>query len=225
MPGPIPFQPSAWRSAAAVLLAALVLLERGGRAFAPRTQDVVINEVMYHPPEDLDDLQYVELFNRGKTAVDLSKWTLRGIKYAFPDKTSIAPNSCLVICRNRAAFAAHYGTSITALGDFSGRLSHGGERIELANAAGQSHRYAEVHRQRTLAGRAGRLLAVARADLPRRAGRRSEQLGRFEHPRMERAAGTPGRPNDSFSANPPPAVTQVEFKTPAPNQKITVPQT
>ena len=54
--------------------------------------DVVINEIMYHPPLDMDELQYVELFNRGTAPVDLSKWTFaRGIKCAFPDKIVIAP--------------------------------------------------------------------------------------------------------------------------------------
>ena len=27
--------------------------------------EVVINEIMYHPPGDLEDLHYIELFNAG----------------------------------------------------------------------------------------------------------------------------------------------------------------
>jgi hypothetical protein len=34
--------------------------------------DVVINELMYHPPGEREDLQYIELFNRGAETVDLS---------------------------------------------------------------------------------------------------------------------------------------------------------
>src|SRR6266576_3259382 len=90
--------------------------------------DVIINEIMYHPPLDLDELQYVELFNRGETAVDLSKWSLgKKIKFEFPNKTQLSPGGYLVICRNAKAFAANYGNEISVLGDFSGRLSHGGE--------------------------------------------------------------------------------------------------
>jgi len=34
--------------------------------------DVVINEVMYHPPGDRDELQFIELANSGTAPVDLS---------------------------------------------------------------------------------------------------------------------------------------------------------
>src|SRR5436190_7682959 len=46
---------------------------------------VVINEIMYHPPRDLEQLQYVELFNAGKTERDLSGWSFsKGVKFVFP---------------------------------------------------------------------------------------------------------------------------------------------
>src|SRR5215471_20064711 len=85
--------------------------------------DVIINELMYHPPLDLDELQYIELFNRGDTSVDLSKWSFtKGIKYEFPDKTQMAAGAYLVICRNTKVFSSNYGADIPVLGDFSGRL-------------------------------------------------------------------------------------------------------
>src|SRR5436305_8827015 len=72
--------------------------------------DILINEIMYHPPLDMDELQYVELFNRGTAPVDLSKWTFaRGIKFTFPDKTVIAPGGFLVVCRQLDVFTANYG--------------------------------------------------------------------------------------------------------------------
>jgi hypothetical protein len=37
---------------------------------------VVINEMMYHPPNDLEELEYVELYNPGDAPVDLSGWSL-----------------------------------------------------------------------------------------------------------------------------------------------------
>lgn len=38
--------------------------------------DVVINEVFYNAPNDLDDLQWIEFYNDGDAPVDLSDWTL-----------------------------------------------------------------------------------------------------------------------------------------------------
>jgi len=44
-------------------------------SFTARTadRDVVINELMYHPPGEREDLQYIELFNGGAETVDLSR--------------------------------------------------------------------------------------------------------------------------------------------------------
>src|SRR5260370_35560823 len=71
---------------------------------------IVINEIMYHPPRELEDLQYVELYNRGKSSVDLSGWSFsKGIKYVFPKSTRLDAGEYLVVCRNVKAFAGNYG--------------------------------------------------------------------------------------------------------------------
>ena len=48
----------------AVLLMALVA------ACGPARADVVINEIFYHAPDDLDDLQFIELHNSGLDGLD-----------------------------------------------------------------------------------------------------------------------------------------------------------
>ncbi|MCY2952904.1 MAG: lamin tail domain-containing protein, partial [Planctomycetota bacterium] len=59
---------------------------------------VVINEVFYHAPNDLEDLQWIELYNSGKEAVDLSGWSLaRGVTFAIPAGTEIKPDGYLVV--------------------------------------------------------------------------------------------------------------------------------
>jgi hypothetical protein len=60
----------------------------------------------------------------------------KGIVFAFPQKTQLPSGAYLVICRNTRAFAGNYGADIPVLGDFSGRLSHSGEKLELCTAAG-----------------------------------------------------------------------------------------
>src|ERR1700704_6512127 len=103
---------------------------------AAADSDVVINEIMYHPPLDMEELQYVELCNRGKTAVDISRWSFaKGIKFTFPEKTSIASGGYVVLCRNLEVFKANY-KGVAALGDWTGKLSHHGERIELRDTTG-----------------------------------------------------------------------------------------
>src|SRR5678815_1910958 len=94
---------------ASLLAVAVAPLVRGDE------KDVIINEIMYHPPNELQNLQFVELLNRGQTAVDLSNWSFsKGIKYVFPQGTSIGPGSYLVICRNSQDFSCLLYTSDAA---------------------------------------------------------------------------------------------------------------
>src|SRR5262249_31260898 len=84
----------------------------------------VVNEIMYHAPDDLDDLQFIELHNTGDRAVDLAGWKIaRGVKYTFPAKATIEANGYLVLCKNQKEFRKHYG--FDAAGQFEGSLSHG----------------------------------------------------------------------------------------------------
>lgn len=105
---------------------------------APATAEagVVINEIFYNSPDDLDDLQWIELFNDGEGTVDLSEWTLDGgSAYVFPASTTIEPHGYVVAALNANRFTASYGGH--ALGPLKRPLKRGGERIELADAAGR----------------------------------------------------------------------------------------
>ena len=54
---------------------------------------VVINEIFYHAPNDLENLQWIELFNPGDQPVDISGWSLnQGQLFTFPKDTAIAAN-------------------------------------------------------------------------------------------------------------------------------------
>src|SRR5947208_5367797 len=102
----------------------------------PARADVVINEIFYHAPDDLDDLQFIELHNSGDKAVDLAGWKFtKGIKHQFPVGISIAAKGYLVICKDLQEFKKHYG--FDAVGQFEGRLSHSGTHVELVDAAGK----------------------------------------------------------------------------------------
>jgi hypothetical protein len=96
---------------------------------------VVINEIMYDPISELDDDQYVELYNRTTNTVDLSNWSFTsGINFAFPTNTTLAANSYLVVAKNAGRLRTNYANLnfTNCFGDFGGKLSHSGERVALA---------------------------------------------------------------------------------------------
>lgn len=97
---------------------------------------VVVNEIFYNAPDDLEDLQWIEFFNHGESPVDLSGWTLDGGRiFVFPAATTIGAQSYLVVALNPDRFAEFYKAQ--AIGPFKRPLKRSGERIELADAAGR----------------------------------------------------------------------------------------
>ena len=96
-------------------------------------QDVVINELMYHPGSDRREEEYLELFNAGSVPVDLSGWCFNGILFCFPAATTIGPGQFIVLAADAAAFQAEYGAPPDHT--YLLVLSDGGERLALFNAA------------------------------------------------------------------------------------------
>src|ERR1044071_4795739 len=70
---------------------------------------VVVNEIFYHAPDDLDDVQFIELHNTGAQAVDLAGWKLaRAVQYTFPATSQIEGGGYLVLCKNLSQFRKYY---------------------------------------------------------------------------------------------------------------------
>src|SRR6266542_4103076 len=72
---------------------------------------VIINEIMYHPspavPEDSSQ-EWIELFNKGTNAVNLTGWQLRrGIGFTFPN-VSVSAGGYLVVAANVTSFHIRY---------------------------------------------------------------------------------------------------------------------
>jgi hypothetical protein len=102
---------------------------------SPWFGDIVINEIMYAPVSLNDDDQYVELYNRGTNVVDLSGWRFTsGIGFIFPPNTHLAPDGYIVVARNTSRMLTNYPNlnSGNLVGNFTGTLSHKGERLALA---------------------------------------------------------------------------------------------
>ncbi|MGB0386541.1 MAG: lamin tail domain-containing protein [Ardenticatenaceae bacterium] len=110
----------------------------------PSSEMVVISELMYHPAEvgteypsfdDREDAEFIELHNFGGSAVDLSAWSFTdGVEYAFPAGSSIAAGGFVVLAQDAAKFEAVYG--FVPAGEYSGKLSNGGETVALSDGLG-----------------------------------------------------------------------------------------
>ncbi len=99
--------------------------------------EVVINEINYNPLSGNDDDEFVELFNNGGKAVDLSGWGfVEGIRLLVPEGVVLAPKSAILVSPNPQHARARYGAAVVPA-PFEGRLDNGGEIITLVNAAGR----------------------------------------------------------------------------------------
>ncbi len=108
------------------------------------TDDVVINEIQYdHEPLSQDGTpvtanpqEWIELYNRGSSAVDLGGWQLDdAVAYDFPTGTVLQPGGYLVVAGDAASMRSEHA-DIPIVGDFSGTLSHSSDRILLLDARG-----------------------------------------------------------------------------------------
>jgi len=195
-------------------------------AFLPAVANarVVINEIFYHAPDDIEDLEYVELHNSGDQAVDLGGWAFtRGMKFKFPPGSRIEAKGFLVLCRNRERFKEYYAASIA--GVFDQPLSNKGERVELSDASGKvvdAIRYSDSAPWPMGAdGFSGSLERIS----PDVNG--EDSFNWASSPLSEdrlKPAGTPGKANASFSTNLPPRISNLRFapENPSPGQQITV---
>ena len=101
---------------------------------------LVVTEVMYHPSDDGEGLEFIELYNNRAVFEDLSGYAFtNGIQYIFAPGTILEAKQYLVVARNPVALAAAYpGIDFSAIvGPYSGRLANDGERIGLSDTAGQ----------------------------------------------------------------------------------------
>jgi hypothetical protein len=113
----------------------------------PKVGPVVISEIMYHPLGTNDALEFIELHNLLGAPVPLfdpvnpgNMWRLRkGVDFNFPPNTTIPAGGLIVVVSFNpqldgdalAAFQGAYGSSMTLLGPYSGKLDNGGEAVEL----------------------------------------------------------------------------------------------
>lgn len=99
--------------------------------------EIVINEVLYNAPDDLD-LEFIELHHPGDEPIELSSWSLsdeKGTLYTFPSGTWLDPGSFIVVCRAPDLFEEFY--EFKAAGTMDHGLGNGGDEVILEDAAGR----------------------------------------------------------------------------------------
>ncbi|MDP2896763.1 MAG: CotH kinase family protein [bacterium] len=174
----------------------------------PAPARVVINEIFYNAPDDLDDIQWIEFYSTADQPVDLSQWTLdKGNGYVFPKGTTIEAQGYLVVALKPDEFRKIYG--VPAIGPLKRPLKRGGERLELLDARGQrvdAVRYGD--RDPWPVSADGESASLERIS-PSVAGDLPENWAASPLPTVPKPAGTPGERNASFSAALPPVITDV----------------
>ncbi|HAK94486.1 MAG TPA: hypothetical protein DCM87_05665 [Planctomycetes bacterium] len=99
---------------------------------------VVISEIMYHPADPEEALEFVELHNPEAPRADLSDWRIEGeIEYAFPPGTVLLPGEYLVVARAPTHLQKAYALARRPL-RFDGRLGNKGGTLRLINSAGRT---------------------------------------------------------------------------------------
>lgn len=190
---------------------------------------IVINELHYHPAdaavgptEDPERLQFVELFNNGASAVDLSGWTFSGVTYVFPAATSIAPGEYILVGADTAFLLSKIpsipgGTQVFTL--TSGNFSNSGENISLRDTSLNvidSVTYADGGVWPSAADGGGPSLELINPSMPNQfAGAWRASIG---------MNGTPGQQNSRYVAQPAPIIDSPLHtpSIPAPSTPVTI---
>ncbi|MEM7387440.1 MAG: lamin tail domain-containing protein, partial [Verrucomicrobiota bacterium] len=115
-------------------------------AMRPAEGSLRFSEIHYHPtavsPEEASrgwtesDFEFIEITNPGAKMLTLHGITLSGgAAFVFDLPTELGPSSRLVLAANPDAFVERYGeTSVVVAGPFKGKLSNGGETLQLRDA-------------------------------------------------------------------------------------------
>lgn len=96
---------------------------------------IIINEISYDSSPLKDTEDWVEIYNAGKSTVNLKNWVLsdRDPESGFRIESDLVlyPGMYLVICRDQMAFREHWGKTANSTGDFGFGLSSSGDDVFL----------------------------------------------------------------------------------------------
>ena len=108
-------------------------------------EDIVINEIMYHPPLDPElgrqaprpGVSFVEIYNRSERDIDISGFRFnRGIAYTFETGTILGAGQYLAVAEDPDTLRNVHAADFPIVGPYSGDLSYKGELLRLVDTRG-----------------------------------------------------------------------------------------
>ncbi len=118
----------------------------------PKIGDLVFSEIHYHPldpsPAEMvidpsfrsSDFEFLEILNNSEKELNLSGLTINGeVRFSFLDGTDkiLLPGDHFLIARNTKAFSARYGSNISLVGEYNGKLNNGGGTLQITTQSGE----------------------------------------------------------------------------------------
>ena len=101
---------------------------------------IVINEINYSSSPDKDTKDWVELYNSGKSTVNLKGWIISDgapdSGYIFPSDVILSPGEYTVVCREISSFKKFFPGILNVSGDLNFGLSSSGDDINLYDDEG-----------------------------------------------------------------------------------------
>jgi hypothetical protein len=101
---------------------------------------IVINEINYNSSPDKDTKDWVELYNSGKSTVNLKGWIISDgapdSGYIFPSDIILSPGEYTVVCREISAFKKFFPRILNVTGDLNFGLSSSGDDVNLYDEEG-----------------------------------------------------------------------------------------
>lgn len=132
--GLIPIDESLLVAGTNVLAAELHQRGVGSTDFVFGAQLAIVETIQEATEFEESDEEWIELFNRGTEAIDVTGWEIDGgIEYEFEPGTMIAPGEYVVIAKDPVSLQEEF-PGIRILGEYDGSLGNGGELIELIDA-------------------------------------------------------------------------------------------
>jgi hypothetical protein len=96
---------------------------------------LVFSEICYKPASDTNTGEWVEIYNAGSEAIDLSGWTLKdgndNNQFTIPSPTLLDAGQYLVLCQDLQKFRQFHPTLSNVVGSFEFELAPNGEKVRF----------------------------------------------------------------------------------------------